>query len=111
MPEFKGEEIGIGTIDALFIRYACSSVAYPFVTKGENDFYMHCNIIETRDDEFFKNTFLVKIASHDHHIPHDISFKGHACLSDAELRRRKRMRKEIDFGPDFITLSRLKMAC
>ena len=47
----------------------------------------------------------MKITSHDHHIPHEVSSKSHACSSSVELRRSKRIRKEIDFDPDFIIMS------
>ena len=71
--------------------------------SGKNDSYMHGNIIEVRDADFFlKMYFLWKITSHDHHFSPEVSSKGHACSPVVELRRSKRIRKETDIGPDFI---------
>ena len=64
---------------------------------------MHGNIIEARDADFFENIFPMKIASHDHHVSHEVSPKRHAISSGVELRRSKIIRKETDFGLDFIT--------
>jgi len=103
LPDFKIEKIGSRSIFALFIGYAYQSAAYQFVTKAANDSYMHGNIIEARHAEFFENIFPMKIASHDHRIPHEASSKRHACSFGVELKSSKRMRKETNFGPDFIT--------
>jgi len=63
---------------------------------------MHGNIIEARDVEFFKNMFPMKITSYDDHISYEIYPKMHACSSDMELRRSKRIRKETNFGLDLL---------
>ena len=88
----------------MFIGYAHHSASYRFlVTRNDNNAMEVNTIVETKNAEFFEHVFplktLVNKSSH-------TSSSSHAKESDdneeIKLRRSKRVRKETDFGKDFI---------
>ncbi|RDX97797.1 hypothetical protein CR513_19393, partial [Mucuna pruriens] len=83
----KKRKIRPKTSDCMFLGYVMHSVAYMFLILKSD--LIDCNtIIETKNAEFFEDTFPLEPSSE---------------LVNGDLRRRKRRRKETSFGDDLYT--------
>ena len=85
----------------MFIDYAENSVAYRFlVTKSENNIIDVNTIIETKNADFFKNIFPMKL--NDEQVQKTSRDKS-IEPSEFESKRSKRDKKETNLGNGFYT--------
>ena len=107
VPYPKRTKFGPRAIKSVFVGYVVNSKAYRLLDLSSN------TIVELRDVEFIKNKFI-----NDYQIPLkskqtqesdslvNDSLSGNKIIepsSPSEQRRSQRVRKEKDFGPDFIS--------
>ena len=107
VPNLKRTKLGPRAIKSVFVGYAVNSKAYRLLDLSSN------TIVESRDVEFIENKFI-----NDSQIPLEPkqtqetdslvndSFSGNKRIepsSPNEQRRSQWVRKEKDFGPDFIS--------
>uniref|UniRef100_A0A2N9HDI0 CCHC-type domain-containing protein n=1 Tax=Fagus sylvatica TaxID=28930 RepID=A0A2N9HDI0_FAGSY len=105
VPDPKRTKLGPRAIKSVFVGYAVNSKAYRLLDLSSN------TIVESRDVEFIKNKFISdsqiepKQTQQSDSLVND-SLSGNKRIepsSPSEQRRSQRVRKEKDFGPDFIS--------
>uniref|UniRef100_A0A2N9I1Q4 Uncharacterized protein n=1 Tax=Fagus sylvatica TaxID=28930 RepID=A0A2N9I1Q4_FAGSY len=105
VPDPKRTKLGPRAIKSVFVGYAVNSKAYRLLDLSSN------TIVESRDVEFIENKFIndsqiePKQTQESDSLVHD-SLSGNKIIepsSPSEQRRSQRVRKEKDFGPDFIS--------
>uniref|UniRef100_A0A2N9HBR3 CCHC-type domain-containing protein n=1 Tax=Fagus sylvatica TaxID=28930 RepID=A0A2N9HBR3_FAGSY len=105
VPDPKRTKLGPRAIKSVFVGYAVNSKAYRLLDLSSN------TIVESRDVEFIENKFIndsqiePKQTQESDSLVHD-SLSGNKRIelsSPSEQRRSQRVRKEKDFGPDFIS--------
>jgi hypothetical protein len=105
VPNPKRTKLGPRAIKSVFVGYTVNSKAYRLLDLSSN------TIVESRDVEFIENKFIndsqiePKQTQESNSLVND-SFSGNKRIepsSPNEQRRSQRVRKEKDFGPDFIS--------
>uniref|UniRef100_A0A2N9F430 Uncharacterized protein n=1 Tax=Fagus sylvatica TaxID=28930 RepID=A0A2N9F430_FAGSY len=105
VPDPKRTKLGPRAIKSVFVGYAVNSKAYRLLDLSSN------TIVESRDVEFIENKFIndsqiePKQTQESDSLVND-SLSGNKRIepsSPNEQRRSQRVRKEKDFGPDFIS--------
>uniref|UniRef100_A0A2N9GVD6 CCHC-type domain-containing protein n=1 Tax=Fagus sylvatica TaxID=28930 RepID=A0A2N9GVD6_FAGSY len=105
VPNPKRTKLGPRAIKSVFVGYAVNSKAYRLLDLSSN------TIVESRDVEFIENKFIndsqiePKQTQESDSLVND-SLSGNKRIepsSPNEQRRSQRVRKEKDFGPDFIS--------
>uniref|UniRef100_A0A2N9F059 CCHC-type domain-containing protein n=1 Tax=Fagus sylvatica TaxID=28930 RepID=A0A2N9F059_FAGSY len=105
VPDPKRTKLGPRAIKSVFVGYAVNSKAYRLLDLSSN------TIVESRDVEFIENKFIndsqiePKQTQEFDSLVND-SLSGNKRIepsSPSEQRRSQRVRKEKDFGPDFIS--------
>uniref|UniRef100_A0A2N9HGJ4 Uncharacterized protein n=1 Tax=Fagus sylvatica TaxID=28930 RepID=A0A2N9HGJ4_FAGSY len=105
VPDPKRTKLGPRAIKSVFVGYAVNSKAYRLLDLSSN------TIVESRDVEFIENKFIndsqiePKQTQESDSLVND-SLSGNKRIepsSPSEQRRSQRVRKEKDFGPDFIS--------
>uniref|UniRef100_A0A2N9EQJ0 CCHC-type domain-containing protein n=1 Tax=Fagus sylvatica TaxID=28930 RepID=A0A2N9EQJ0_FAGSY len=105
VPDPKRTKLGPRVIKSVFVGYAVNSKAYRLLDLSSN------TIVESRDVEFIENKFIndsqiePKQTQESDSLVND-SLSGNKRIepsSPNEQRRSQRVRKEKDFGPDFIS--------
>ena len=108
VPDPKRTKLGPRALRSVFVGYAENSKAYRLLDLSSN------SIVESRDVEFIENKFKDDTNTSQSTIP-DISQKPmdvptpfinnkrKVVEEQTEVRRTKRIRKEKNFGPDFIS--------
>ena len=97
LPEPKRKKIGSKTSYCMFIGYTERSATYRFLVL-KSDVLDHNSIIETKNAEFFKHIYPLKLEK----IP-NVPSQNILDNTCEDLRRSKRQRKETSFGNDFYT--------
>ncbi|KAL6180044.1 hypothetical protein ACLB2K_046713 [Fragaria x ananassa] len=110
----KRKKIGPKTVDVVFLGYAHHSIANKFlVINSEIEEISNNTIIECRDATYFEDIFPFKSRIQNQTVDIVISNAGKDTASSSnpvvketksleEIRRSKRMRKEKNFGEDFV---------
>uniref|UniRef100_A0A2N9HA68 CCHC-type domain-containing protein n=1 Tax=Fagus sylvatica TaxID=28930 RepID=A0A2N9HA68_FAGSY len=105
VPDPKRTKLGPRAIKSVFVGYAVNSKAYRLLDLSSN------TIVESRDVEFIENKFIndsqiePKQTQESDSLVHDSLNRNKRIepSSPSEQRRSQRVRKENDFGPDFIS--------
>uniref|UniRef100_A0A2N9HAW2 Uncharacterized protein n=1 Tax=Fagus sylvatica TaxID=28930 RepID=A0A2N9HAW2_FAGSY len=105
VPDPKRTKLGSRAIKSVFVGYVVNSKAYRLLDLSSN------TIVESRDVEFIENKFIndsqiePKQTQQSDSLVND-SLSGNKRIEPSSLneqRRSQRVRKEKDFGPDFIS--------
>ena len=99
LPEPKRRKLGSRTCDCVFIGYACNCSCYRFLVI-KNDILESNTNIESENAIFFEHVFPLKNKEKELHD--SIAISNDFVDDVQEIRRRKRARKENDYGNDFL---------